>query len=340
MPDAADLLATLPPIAEEDVGWDALDTRLAGADQPVVMRNIAARWPLVVAGREGGPEVRRYLIAHARDRLFEMQIGRPGLERVFYDEHMALDFRVEKVSLAEAFALLEQAETLDSPPLVYLPSIEIQAYFDGLDRDNRLPLGARATRDGIWIGGRTKIAAHNDIAHNVAVAASGRRRFTLFPPGQFANLYLGPLEHSPGGRPISMVDLAAPAWDSHPRFRAALAEARVAELEPGDALFIPSCWYHHVEGRDRFNVLVNYWWNDEPRFLGHPEDALYHAILAIRDLPQSRREHWRALFDHYVFSADPSVAGHIPEAARGILAPLDARTAQQLRAYLLRRLTQ
>lgn len=337
---APGLMATLPRVPEEDVPWDALDSRLAGAEQPVVMRKIAAQWPLVAAGSDGADNVRRYLLAHARDRQFEMQVGRPGSERVFYDEQMALDFRVEKVSLAEAFALLEHEESGELPPLVYLPSIEIQAYFDGLDRDNRLPLGTRATRGGIWIGGRTRIAAHNDIAHNVAVAAVGRRRFILFPPAQFANLYLGPLEHSPGGRPVSMVDLADPDWETYPQFKSALAEARVAELEPGDALFIPSGWYHHVEALDRLNVLVNYWWNDEPRFLGHPEDALYHAILAIRDLPPSMREHWRAIFDHYVFAAGPSVAAHVPEAARGILAPLDARTAGQVRAYLSRRLSE
>ena len=340
MSDAAHLIEGLPPIAEEDVRLDALDARLAGADQPLVMRNLAERWPLVAAGRQGAAEARRYLLAHARDRLFEMQVGRPSSERVFYDENMALDFRVEQVPLSAAFALLEQAETQDSPPLVYLPSIAIQAFFDGLDADNRLPLGERATRDGIWIGGRTRIAAHCDISDNVAVAAVGRRRFILFPPDQFANLYLGPLEHSPGGRPVSMVDLAAPDWSSHPRFRAALAKARVAELEPGDSLFIPTGWYHHVEALDRFNVLVNYWWNDDPPFLGHPEDALYHAILAIRDLPQSSRDHWRAMFDHYVFDADEAVAEHIPQPARGILSPLDARSAQKLRAYLLRRLTQ
>ena len=201
MSDAAPMLESLPRIAEEDVQWDALDARLAGADRPVVMRDLAEHWPLVAAGREGAAEARRYLLAHARDRLFEMQVGRPGTERVFYDQDMALDFRVEQVPLAAAFALLEQAETQDSPPLVYLPSIGIQAYFDGLDADNCLPLGGRATRDGIWIGGRTRIAAHNDISHNVAVAAVGRRRFTLFPPGQFANLYLGPLDTFAGRAP-------------------------------------------------------------------------------------------------------------------------------------------
>jgi hypothetical protein len=36
----------------------------------------------------------------------------------------------------------------------------------------------------------------------------------------------------------------------------------MVELEPGDALHIPSMWYHHVEGLEPFNMLVNYWWRE------------------------------------------------------------------------------
>lgn len=340
MGDSAISLADLAPVPEEQVAAGALDARLRETEAPFVVRGLAADWPLVAAGREGGRAARQYLLDHARDRLFEVQVGRPGSDRVFYDERMGLDFEDRKVPLAEAFALIEEAEAMDAPPLIYLPSINIPDFFDGLERDNRLPLGQRDSRDGIWIGGKTRVAAHNDIAHNVAVAAVGRRRFTLFPPRQFANLYLGPLEHSPGGRPISMVDFANPDWSRFPRFREALSEALVADLEPGDALFIPAMWYHHVEALDRFNVLVNYWWNDEPRWLGHPEDAMFHALFAIRDLPETSREHWRAMFDHYVFRAGPTQADHVPDAARGILAPLDPARAQMLRHYLIRRLSQ
>jgi hypothetical protein len=40
-----------------------------------------------------------------------------------------------------------------------------------------------------------------------------------------------------------------------------LEVAQEVELVPGDALFIPRDWYHHVEALERFNVLVNYWWD-------------------------------------------------------------------------------
>jgi hypothetical protein len=177
------------------------------------------------------------------------------------------------------------------------------------------------------------------VPDNLAVCAVGRRRFTLFPPEQFANLYPGPLENTPAGRPVSMVDLRDPDLAAYPRFREALASAQVAELEPGDALFVPSMWWHHVEGLDPFNVLVNYWWRDAPHFLGKPEDALFHAILALRDLPEAEKAHWRALLDHYVFTNGADVTDHLPPDGRGILAPLTAETAGQIRARLLRSLS-
>ena len=67
-------------------------------------------------------------------------------------------------------------------------------------------------------------------------------------------------------------------------------------------------------------------------------DALMHAILSVREIPEPQRTLWKALFDRYVFDADESVYAHIPEPGRGCLAPLDTATAQKLRAYLASRL--
>lgn len=336
----AEVAEDLPRVAEERIGSSALDVRLTGAREPFVLRGLAADWPVVKAGLASGQAARDYLADKARDRAFPVQIGAPGGgERLFYNAAMGMNFQSAQGPLSGILEDIAASEDEPEAPTIYLSSIDMGAYFEGLSEENRLPLGERKPIESIWIGTRTRIAAHNDVPDNLAVCAVGRRRFTLFPPEQLANLYLGPLENTPAGRPVSMVDLRAPDFAAHPRFRAALDQAQVAELEPGDALFIPSLWWHHVEALAPFNVLVNYWWRDAPAFLGKPEDALLHAILAIRDLPETDKARWRALFDHYVFDNDAQLIEHLPEQARGVLAPLTAGTAGQIRARLLRSLS-
>ena len=139
------------------------------------------------------------------------------------------------------------------------------------------------------------------MSNNLACCMVGRRRFTLFPPDQIANLYPGPLEPTPGGQVVSMVDFRAPDFDRFPRFRDALDAAEVAELEPGDVLFYPAMWWHHVEALDPFNVMINYWWNASPAFMDTPMTTLLHALLSLRDRPEHEKAAWRALFDYYVF---------------------------------------
>jgi hypothetical protein len=339
--DAAPLsIEPLRPVADEAVAPDALNARLRDAKEPFVVRQLVADWPLVKAGLESGAAARECLLAHKRDRAFTVNVGTPGGgDRLFYDEEMGMNFRTDRSGLAEIFAEIDANEGREDLPVIYLSSIDVKDYFEGLHEANHVDLGDREPIESIWIGTRTRIAAHNDFPNNLACCAVGRRRFTLFPPEQFANLYIGPLDHTPAGRPISMVDLNNPDFESFPRFREALGAAQVAELEPGDAIFIPSMWWHHVEGLAPFNVLVNYWWRDTPRFLAEPEHALIHALLAIRDLPEDEKALWRQMFEFYVFGDPSIVAAHIPEKARGILAPLDAESAGRIRANLLRSLS-
>jgi hypothetical protein len=340
MADAAALETPLAAVVEEAVPAAQLDERLREAKTPFVVRGLVSDWPLVEAGRTSDEAARAYLLGHQRDRAFTVNIGEPGSgDRLFYDEAMGMNFRTGRAALAEIFAGIDANEGKRDAPAIYLSSIDVNDYFEGLHEANQVDLGDRQPIESIWIGTRTRIAAHNDFPNNLACCAVGRRRFTLFPPDQFANLYVGPLDHTPAGRPVSMVDLRDPDFTAFPRFRDALASAQVAELNPGDAIFVPSMWWHHVEALEPFNVLVNYWWRDTPRYLGQPQDALNHALLAIRDLPADEKELWRKMFEHYVFGDAAPVVGHIPEGKRGILDPLDAEAAGRIRANLLRSLS-
>lgn len=334
-------LAALNPVEEREAAdAKALDALLRGARAPFVIRGLVADWPMVQAGLKSNREARDYLVKRARPVPFAVSIAPPSQEgRLFYDGAMEMNFRMARGQLADIFSGIDDNEDRADPPTVYLGSIDVPSHFDGVAEENRLDLGARDPVISLWIGTRTRIAAHNDFPDNLACCVAGRRRFTLFPPEQFANLYLGPIDNTPAGRAVSMVDFHDPDLEAYPNFAEALSQALVVELAPGDAVFIPSMWWHHVEGLAPFNILQNYWWRDTPRFLGQPQDALNHAILSIRDLPAEDRAIWRDLFDHFVFDSGPAAKDHIPVGARGVLDPLTAETAGRLKAFLLRTLS-
>jgi hypothetical protein len=183
--------------------------------------------------------------------------------------------------------------------------------------------------------------AHFDESSNVACVVSGRRRFTLLPPEQIANLYVGPLDYAPTGTPISMVDFRAPDLVRFPRFAEAMAHAQVTELEPGDAIYIPALWWHHVESLDKFNMLVNYWWKGAPGAPGTGDsalDCLLHSLMSLRHLPLEQRKAWSAIFAYYVFDADEESVVHIPAARRGILGDMTPDFRRQVRAFLVKQL--
>jgi hypothetical protein len=332
-----DAMAETPTITVADP--DALDVRLREAAAPFVVRGLVADWPLVAAARHSDREARAYLLSLHRDVPFTVATGAPGSDgRMFYDQAMGMNFRTDRAKLSQIFERMNAEEgEADASPL-YLAGVDVHDFFRGLHEANHVPLAGRDCLASIWIGTRTRVAAHNDFPDNLACVAAGRRRFTLFPPEQFSNLYLGPIDNTPGGRAVSLVDFHAPDFERFPRFREALRHAQYVELAAGDALHIPTMWWHHVEALDPFNVLVNYWWRDTPRWMGQPQNALNLALLTIRDLPEAEKRHWRALFDHYVFDNDAQVTAHIPQGGRGVLDPLTAESAGRLHAFLLRQL--
>lgn len=338
-----DSFAGMAAVAEIAVAPDdpaALDRALRSADAPFVVRGLVAAWPLVAAARQSGSAARDYLLARHRNLPFPYAVGTPGGgDRLFYTETMAMNHRTASGRLPDIFAQIAAQEVAPDPQLVYLASIDVRRFFDGVHEQNPMPLGGRDPLVTLWAGTRTCVAAHNDFPDNLACVAAGRRRFTLFPPDQFRNLYLGPLDNTPAGRPISMVDLRAPDFGRYPRFRDALAAAQTVVLEPGDAIHVPSNWWHHVEALERFNILVNYWWRESPAWLGQPQDALHLALLTIRDLPADQKRYWCDLISHYVFENSPEITAHLPEASQGVLAPLTPETAGRLRAFLLRQLS-
>jgi hypothetical protein len=255
--------------------------------------------------------------------------------RFFYNDDMTgFNFRRARTTLDSVLRDLDRATHDPNPPAIYVGSTSVDECLPGFRAANDVNFGGRTSVASLWIGNRTRIAAHHDLPDNLACVVAGRRRFTLFPPEQLANLYVGPLDLTPAGQAISLVDFAQPDLEKYPRFAEAQNHARVAELSAGDALLIPSLWWHHIEGLHPINALVNFWWRRTPEYRGAPIGALLHTVLTIRDLPAEQRAAWQEIFRHYVFEAGANTDGHIPVPARGALGPIDEQAAQNLRAAL------
>ena len=316
---------------------------LVAQGAPVVIRGLVADWPLVAAARRSPGEAVDHLLGFYNGRPATGYTARAELAgRYFYDDTLArMDFDAERVQLDEYLGRMLATLGDRAAPSFYVGSTDLDLFFPGFTDANALALSvpgfARALRS-IWIGNRTTAAAHYDMSNNIACVGAGRRRFTLFPPEQIANLYPGPLEPTPGGQVVSLVDFRAPDLARFPDFARAREAAQVAELRPGDAVVYPALWWHHVEALDDFNVLVNYWWNDAAAFMDTPMNTVLHAMLSLRDRPPAEKDAWRAMFDYYVFGDAGRPISHLPEHARGPLAPLDDMGARRLRAELLRRL--
>jgi hypothetical protein len=239
------------------------------------------------------------------------------------------------LKLDQVLDRLEQHQSDEHPPTIYVGSTTVDSCLPGFRQENDLDLGDRDALASIWLGNETRVAPHFDSPDNLACCVAGRRRLILFPPEELENLYVGPLDFTPAGQSLSLVDLQRPDFEKFPRFEKALRQAQLAELEPGDAIFIPSMWWHHVEALDRFNVLINYWWKRNPEFMGDPKHVLIHALLSLRDLPPEQREAWQNIFRFYVFEFDEDNVSHIPEHRRGILSAIDETKARKIRAHLL-----
>jgi hypothetical protein len=305
------------------------------AREPVVMRGLVGDWPAVAAARAGDEAIVDYLVGCRPARPVQAIAARPEEKgRFFYNAELTgLNFIQGRGKLEDFLRDLLAARASERPPAMAVQSEIVPQVMPAFAEANRMPLLA-GVAPRIWIGNRIHVAPHYDIKENLACCVAGRRRFTLFPPGQLANMYPGPFELTPAGTPVSMVDPAAPDLARYPKFAEAWATARQTELEPGDVLYIPYTWWHGVESLEPVSILVNYWWNEAPEGVAPPYDALLHAILAYRHLPPDDRAIWRMMLDHYVFDANGDPAEHLPEHARGIMGPASPGLFARLRGSL------
>jgi len=306
------------------------------AAQPVIMKGLVAHWPIVQASGAGDAALAEIIGANAAAEPIsyaELPSEAGGLFH-YADEGRRLNFTRKEAPLVSFLQMLLAENRLPNPRTLAAQGLAVHRCIPAFGEVHRLDILPPAVLPRMWIGNRACVATHGDDLENVACVVAGRRRFTLFPPEQLPNLYLGPFELTPGGTPISMVHLTQPDLARYPRFAEAMEAALYADLEPGDALYLPYQWYHHVQTFETLNILVNYWWSPAREDLGSPWDALLHGITALRGLPADQRRAWRALFDHYVFAGEEQGGAHLPDDIKGVLGPLSPQRIAELKEDL------
>jgi hypothetical protein len=310
-----------------------LDQRVREA-QPLILRGLIEHWPALAAGRDAPATLNHYLKSMDRGipgAVMEAPASTHG--RFGYTSDIReFTFSTRQRGISETLDRIERQLDRPTAPIIAIQMLPLTTHLPEFVQQNPMSILPRIS-PRLWLGGPVKTQIHNDRDHNLACVIAGRRRFLLFPPEEVASLYIGPIDNPP---PLSSVDVEAPDLERFPRFAQALRTAQVAELSPGDALFIPRHWWHHVTSLDAYNAMVNYWWGAHAPGLENPYDCFLSALLALKDLPRPERIYWQAMFNAYVFQTEGDVVEHIPPELRGALGtmPLSVRSAlkQKLKA--------
>lgn len=286
---------------------------IARGTEPAVLRQAVGHWALVTQSRNSDASVVDYLLERDSGQPVYTIVGQPeiGGQFGFRGDFSGLNFDARQTPISKVLPHFATARARGMAIAVQAaPAAEI---LRGWPQENPCALIPGDVPPRMWLSTAGRVAPHSDADDNLACVAAGRRRFTLFPPEQLENLYLGPLLDSPGGVPVSSVNAWEPDLNKHPRFEAALASARAVTLEPGDALYIPALWWHAVEALEQLNLLINYWWGGNDKHGLSAYIALTHAALAISQLPAAKRARWQHYFNALVFRLDSDPAAHLPD---------------------------
>lgn len=328
-----------------DVDLKTLREEIIARDRPAVIKGLVKDWPIVRAAAQSPQALLEYVRERDLSHPVRVLVGQPDIKGLYFyrDDMSGLNFEYASRPFHAALASILASSSQANPPSIYTGATPVEENFPQIGTENTLNVLQQHLTDRpagafMWLGNAVTAATHYDNLDGINCIVAGRKRFIFFPPDQFPNLYIGPLDLAPGGQPTSLVKISEPDLERYPRFADALATAETVEVEPGDAVFIPSFWWHNVESLEPVNMSMNYWWFEGPKGGAEPFAALAHGLLAITPLPAGDRELWRKMFDHYVFRPNGDPAPYLPPERRGMLGPLFPGLEGYMRAQLIRSL--
>ena len=258
----------LAPIAEEQLQAGSTQDEIAQALQP----HYKAQTPVVLRHAVAtAPAVEKWQSLPYLQEALEWEAGSVEIGGSYVNDNVErpeipLD---QYVQYLELFQSQYGAQGPDDPwhipedinvsELVYLAQNDL---FQNLYKDIQIPALCDTSQPPfghgqlysvmLWLGPRGCVSPlHYDPLDNLLMQFVGRKRVILFPAGN-APVFDAAANTSP-------INVEDPDYSTFPTFREAPPATVCLTLNPGDALYIPAKWWHHVRSLDT-SASVNVWW--------------------------------------------------------------------------------
>lgn len=285
----SNLLQSPLPVEEGTLTREGFLQLAHAASKPVVFRNVdlgtcVAKWK--------DPQ---YLSESEKDMMVSVHVAKGSTELDFIQKNFSfkhLPFQDLVGHVVESTEQYRQTKAL-SREILYFRSISsrmktdkanVWKDFPHIGADFQLP---EEVRDYImprlhqccWRMNAIPLTLwmHYDTSDNVLCQIVGRKKVTLIPPNQYNNLYM-----CDSSSPV--LSMSHPDLLRFPKFIEAKKHAIEVVLAPGDMMFIPALWFHHLEtleeSEDSYSVSVN-------AFFEHFEPSAYDKkdLYGNKDLP-------------------------------------------------------
>ncbi|KAL7525580.1 hypothetical protein ACHAXR_001067 [Thalassiosira sp. AJA248-18] len=112
----------------------------------------------------------------------------------------------------------------------------------------------------LWMGPRHTVSPlHFDPLDNILMQVVGWKRVLMFPPDNQSRHYAGAKGNQYNTSAIDIENLNSSTLKQFPNFKALAPTPYECILGPGDGLYIPKKWWHHVRSLE-MSVSANVWW--------------------------------------------------------------------------------
>ena len=270
MPNLLETLFPPLPFASRTVpiATDAFDFERWKRDPsgPIVLRRAFADWPLFRDLKQCTTDDARldYLSSKFGDNTVGYTRVPASDPYMGYDARGTQNFKYAPASckVSEFCALMRTALRDPEADVLYARgganSVRTWPQFSQAIRPLPFLKGMTPNGEGIWLGnGRHVTYLHQDAHFNFFAMVTGIKRVLLYPLEAIADLYPSPFYGGIAGTTSSYVRPGAPDLQKFPRFADAARHAWVAQIEDGDVLCLPPCWWHHVEAAPGVNLMIN-----------------------------------------------------------------------------------